>query len=94
MSHKCFISGELIVGVSQVNENWWYGRIGERTGMFPVTYVWQLDSRLLKVSEKILVIYLSHELIIWLCINTIEGCVVSIKSVACEHNLTSIISRT
>jgi hypothetical protein len=38
----------------QVNENWWYGRIGERNGIFPATYTWQLDSKLLKVSQAIL----------------------------------------
>ena len=60
MNHKCFILGELIVGVSQVNENWWNGRIGARVGMFPVNYVWQLDSKLLKVSGNILFIYLRN----------------------------------
>ena len=53
MNHKCSISGELIIGIFQVNENWWYGRIGARAGMFPVNYAWQLDSKLLKVSENI-----------------------------------------
>jgi hypothetical protein len=50
--------------MSQVNENWWYGRIDARTGMFPTTYAWQLDSKLLKVSQKIVVVDLSNELII------------------------------
>jgi hypothetical protein len=56
VNHKCFILGELIIGLSQENENWWYGRIGARDGMFPVNYVWQLDSKVLKVSENILVL--------------------------------------
>lgn len=47
-----FTKGELIIGISQVNENWWYGRIGARTGMFPITYVWQLESKLLKEKSK------------------------------------------
>ncbi|PNF35605.1 hypothetical protein B7P43_G02409, partial [Cryptotermes secundus] len=47
-----FTKGELIVGISQVNENWWYGRIDERTGIFPTTYTWQLDSKLLKEKLK------------------------------------------
>jgi hypothetical protein len=92
VNHKCVISGELIIGISQVNENWWYGRIGARTGMFPITYVWQLESKLLKVSEKTLFIYLRNELIIWLCIDTIGGNGASMKSVTCEYNLRSIIS--
>ena len=50
---KCFVPGELIIGLSQVNENWWYGKIGARAGMFPVNYVWQLDSKLLKVIENV-----------------------------------------
>jgi hypothetical protein len=37
-----------------MNENWWNGRIGERIGIFPTTYTWQLDSNLLKVSQAIL----------------------------------------
>ena len=60
MNHKYFISGELIIGISQVSENWWYGRIDARAGMFPVNYVWQLDSKLLKVSENILFIYVRN----------------------------------
>jgi hypothetical protein len=48
--YKCLISGQLIVGTSQVNDDWWYGKIGERTGIFPTTYTWHLDSKLLKVS--------------------------------------------
>jgi len=60
VNHNCFISGELIIGISRVNENWWYGRIGARAGMFPVNYVWQLDSKLLKVRADILVIYLRN----------------------------------
>jgi len=52
------ISGELIIGIYQASENWWFGSIDARNGMFPVNYVWQLDSKLLKVSENILVIYL------------------------------------
>ncbi|XP_069693498.1 dynamin-binding protein-like isoform X2 [Periplaneta americana] len=48
-----FAKGELIVGISQVNENWWYGKINERTGIFPTTHAWQLDSKPFKAKTKV-----------------------------------------
>ncbi|KAJ9579096.1 hypothetical protein L9F63_024802, partial [Diploptera punctata] len=47
-----FSRGELIVGESQINEDWWYGRIDVRKGIFPVTYTWRLESKYLKAKLK------------------------------------------
>nr|CAD7396633.1 unnamed protein product [Timema cristinae] len=47
-----FQRGELIVGLNQVNSNWWSGKIGDRLGIFPTTYVWQLDSKYLKKTSQ------------------------------------------
>nr|CAD7410689.1 unnamed protein product [Timema poppensis] len=49
-----FQRGELIVGLNQVNSNWWSGKIGDRLGIFPTTYVWQLDSKYLKTYHILL----------------------------------------
>ncbi|XP_068082525.1 dynamin-binding protein isoform X2 [Anabrus simplex] len=46
-----FAKGELIVGIKQVDENWWQGMIEERIGIFPTTYIWELDSTSLKTSS-------------------------------------------
>lgn len=43
-----FEKGDLIVGVSQVDDNWWQGKYGSKSGLFPTTHTWQLDSRVVK----------------------------------------------
>lgn len=47
-----FRKGELIVGIREIDVNWWEGSIGSRKGMFPTTYTWQLDSSYIKVKSK------------------------------------------
>lgn len=41
--------GEIVIGVEDVGSDWYLGRIDSRKGIFPLTHVWQLDSKLLKV---------------------------------------------
>lgn len=38
LSNTC-LSGELVVLSRRVDENWYEGRIGNRKGIFPVSYV-------------------------------------------------------
>ncbi|CAN8010132.1 unnamed protein product [Ixodes pacificus] len=39
-----FRCGDLIVGVSAVDDNWWRGRLGGRDGIFPLSHAWQLEA--------------------------------------------------
>ncbi|KAM7286727.1 dynamin-binding protein, partial [Ixodes scapularis] len=41
LSFRC---GDLIVGVSAVDDNWWRGRLGGRDGIFPLSHAWQLEA--------------------------------------------------
>ncbi|XP_017878070.1 dynamin-binding protein-like [Ceratina calcarata] len=43
-----FAQGEIIVGIQDVGSGWYLGQIGDRKGIFPLTHVWQLDTKLLK----------------------------------------------
>ncbi|CAL7945881.1 unnamed protein product [Xylocopa violacea] len=43
-----FAEGEIIIGVQDVGSEWYLGRIDTRKGIFPLTHVWQLDTKLLK----------------------------------------------
>ncbi|XP_076245277.1 rho guanine nucleotide exchange factor 37 isoform X2 [Calliopsis andreniformis] len=48
-----FSEGEIILGVQDVGSEWYLGQINLKQGIFPLTHVWQLDSKLLKkASEK------------------------------------------
>lgn len=47
----CVFAGDFIIGLQEVDANWWQGMIEERVGIFPVNYVWQLDARHLKVKH-------------------------------------------
>ncbi|XP_064477545.1 dynamin-binding protein-like [Ornithodoros turicata] len=44
----CFSSGDLIVGLSPVDDNWWEGRCEGRSGIFPMSHVWKADSTKLR----------------------------------------------
>ncbi|XP_015609556.1 dynamin-binding protein [Cephus cinctus] len=46
-----FGEGELIVGIQEVETNWYLGYIDSRKGIFPTSHVWKLDSTLLKKAE-------------------------------------------
>ena len=37
------ISGDIILGLRNMDANWWEGRCGDQTGIFPVTHVVELD---------------------------------------------------
>ncbi|CAN8004345.1 unnamed protein product [Ixodes hexagonus] len=39
-----FQTGDLIVGVSAVDDNWWRGRLGGKEGIFPLSHAWQLEA--------------------------------------------------
>ncbi|XP_046405792.1 dynamin-binding protein-like isoform X2 [Ischnura elegans] len=39
-----FKKGEIIIGLRAEDDNWWRGKIGDRVGVFPRNYVWQLNS--------------------------------------------------
>lgn len=41
--------GEIIIGNSESSSGWLTGHIGSREGIFPASYVWQLDPSILKV---------------------------------------------
>ena len=41
--HLTFLSGDIIVGLQPVDENWWNGRLGDETGIFPITHVFALE---------------------------------------------------
>ncbi|XP_008543725.1 dynamin-binding protein [Microplitis demolitor] len=43
-----FAEGELIIGVQQVDTDWYSGYIDSRTGLFPLTHVWLINSAALK----------------------------------------------
>ncbi|KAL4224790.1 hypothetical protein ACF0H5_015486 [Mactra antiquata] len=48
-----FRKGDVILGVSPIDDFWWHGRNGNKEGMFPVTHVIELEvSRLLKQRSK------------------------------------------
>ena len=38
-----------MVGISQVEANWYLGYIDSRQGIFPLTHVWHVDPTILKV---------------------------------------------
>ncbi|OAD59449.1 Dynamin-binding protein [Eufriesea mexicana] len=51
-----FSKGEIIIGLQDVGSEWYSGQIDTRVGIFPLTHVWQLDTKLLKKSlEKTIV---------------------------------------
>ncbi|KAL5007497.1 hypothetical protein ScPMuIL_016303 [Solemya velum] len=35
--------GDLILGEYEIDKNWWYGRVGHREGIFPLTHVIELE---------------------------------------------------
>lgn len=41
--------GEMIIGLQNVGSGWYLGQIDTKKGIFPLTHVWQLDTKLLKV---------------------------------------------
>lgn len=41
--------GEIIVGVQDVGSGWYLGQVNSKKGIFPLTHVWQIDTKLLKV---------------------------------------------
>lgn len=41
--------GEMIIGLQSVGSGWYLGQIDTKKGIFPLTHVWQLDTKLLKV---------------------------------------------
>ncbi|KAK2582160.1 hypothetical protein KPH14_004519 [Odynerus spinipes] len=43
-----FGAGELIIGIRTVGAGWYLGQIDSKTGMFPITYTWQLDTEFIK----------------------------------------------
>lgn len=45
--------GEMIIGLQNVGSGWYLGQIDTKKGIFPLTHVWQLDTKLLKVSYYI-----------------------------------------
>lgn len=36
--------GEFVVGTHNIDENWWHGKCGFNSGMFPVSYVLRMDA--------------------------------------------------
>ncbi|KZC04124.1 PREDICTED: dynamin-binding protein-like [Dufourea novaeangliae] len=48
----CFGQGELIIGKQDVGSGWYFGQIDAQKGIFPLTHVWQLDSKLLKKASE------------------------------------------
>ncbi|XP_071445121.1 dynamin-binding protein-like isoform X2 [Hetaerina americana] len=47
-----FRKGEIIIGLRPEDDNWWRGQIGDRVGVFPRNYVWQLNSEKFKGSSS------------------------------------------
>lgn len=48
--------GEVLVGLDQVDENWWYGRSADgREGIFPTSLTWKANllSSFIKVHKVI-----------------------------------------
>lgn len=37
------LAGDIIVGLQPVDENWWNGMLGNETGIFPITHVFELE---------------------------------------------------
>lgn len=44
-----YFIGEIIIGVQDVGSGWYLGQIDAKKGIFPLTHVWQLETKLLKV---------------------------------------------
>ncbi|KAK9293746.1 hypothetical protein QLX08_011401 [Tetragonisca angustula] len=47
-----FSKGEIIIGVQDVGSGWYLGQIDAKKGIFPLTHVWQLETKLLKKAMK------------------------------------------
>ncbi|OXU22019.1 hypothetical protein TSAR_006757 [Trichomalopsis sarcophagae] len=47
-----FSQGEIIIGNAESSSDWLTGHIGPREGIFPASYVWQLDLNILKKSMQ------------------------------------------
>lgn len=43
------MTGEMIVGSAEASSGWLSGHIDSRQGIFPASYVWQLDSNEVQV---------------------------------------------
>ena len=49
----CLFLGAIIIGLQQVDSNWWQGKIGGNVGIFPVTHVLELEiPKLLRHRSK------------------------------------------
>lgn len=49
ISFLSIIKGELIIGNPEASSGWLSGHTDVREGIFPASYVWQVDSNQLKV---------------------------------------------
>lgn len=43
------ITGELIIGINEIDESTFYGKTDTNVGTFPLSRTWKLDSSILKV---------------------------------------------
>ena len=51
-----FPSGEIIVGMSAIDTNWWFGHTSDgREGIFPTSLVWPVDLPPTQVSKSVVV---------------------------------------
>ncbi|XP_076037755.1 uncharacterized protein LOC143023129 isoform X2 [Oratosquilla oratoria] len=45
------VRGEFVVGLNPVDESWWCGQCENRTGIFPVNFVWQINKEIIEEDE-------------------------------------------
>lgn len=47
-----FVAGEVIITTEWINEEWMHGVIGDRQGMFPVSFVTIIDELPKETAQK------------------------------------------
>ena len=53
MSYKIYFTGCIIIGLQEIDSNWWQGKIDSNVGIFPLTHVMELEiSKLLRNRSK------------------------------------------
>lgn len=49
----------MIIGIGEIESDWYLGKINSMEGIFPITHTWELDSSMIKVKIDIGMIHCS-----------------------------------